>query len=61
MRQILEKTLEYGVSTFHSVIDFKVAYDTINEEITQGYERVQNTPEINLIGKSNFGTCKIYS
>jgi hypothetical protein len=32
MRQILENTLEYGVSTFHHFIDFKIAYDTINRE-----------------------------
>jgi hypothetical protein len=30
MRQILEKTLEYGVSTFHLFTDFKDAYGTIN-------------------------------
>jgi len=29
MRQILEKTSEYGVSVFHVVSDFKAAYDTI--------------------------------
>ena len=32
MRQILEKTSEYGVSTFHLFIDFKAAYDTIRRD-----------------------------
>lgn len=32
MRQIIEKTKEYGLSTFHLFIDFKAAYDTINRE-----------------------------
>jgi sorting nexin-29 len=32
MRHILEKTLEYGISTFNLFIDFKAAYDTINRE-----------------------------
>jgi hypothetical protein len=32
MRQILKKTMEYGVSTFHFFIDFKAVYDAINTE-----------------------------
>jgi hypothetical protein len=32
MRQILEKTLEYGVSTFHLSVGFKATYDTIHSE-----------------------------
>lgn len=32
MRQILENTLEYGVSTFHHFIDIKISYDTKNRE-----------------------------
>jgi sorting nexin-29 len=32
MRQFLEKTLEYGIGTFHIFIDFKAAYDTINRD-----------------------------
>jgi hypothetical protein len=52
------KTPKHGVSTFHHVIYFRVAYDT-NREMTEGYERVQNTQEANWIGNSNFGTCKI--
>jgi sorting nexin-29 len=29
---MLQKALEYGVSTFHLFIDFKATYDTINRE-----------------------------
>jgi hypothetical protein len=32
MRQILEKTSEYAISTFHFFIDFKAAYDTIRKD-----------------------------
>jgi sorting nexin-29 len=32
MRQILEKTSEYRISTFHLFIDFKAAYDTIRRD-----------------------------
>jgi hypothetical protein len=32
MRHILEKPLEYGVSTFHLFIDFKASCDTLNRE-----------------------------
>jgi sorting nexin-29 len=32
MGQILEKTSEYGVSTFYLFIDFKAAYDTIRRD-----------------------------
>jgi sorting nexin-29 len=32
MRQILEKTSEYGISTFHLSIDFKAAYDTTRRD-----------------------------
>jgi hypothetical protein len=30
LRQILEKTLEYGVDTHHIFIDYKAAYDSVN-------------------------------
>jgi hypothetical protein len=32
LRKILEKTLEYGVRTFHLFMDFKTAYGTIDRE-----------------------------
>jgi hypothetical protein len=32
MRQILQKALEYGGSTFRIFTDFKAAYDTINKK-----------------------------
>jgi hypothetical protein len=32
MRQILEKTLEYGISTFHLFIDLKVVPDTTRRD-----------------------------
>jgi sorting nexin-29 len=32
IRQILEKTSEYGISTFHLFVDFKAAYDTIRRK-----------------------------
>jgi sorting nexin-29 len=32
MRQILEKSSDYGISTFHLFIDFKAAYDTIRRD-----------------------------
>jgi hypothetical protein len=32
MRQILEKSLEHGVSTFHRFINCKTTYDTIKWE-----------------------------
>jgi sorting nexin-29 len=32
MRQILENTSEYGLSTFHLFIDFKAAYDTVRRK-----------------------------
>jgi hypothetical protein len=32
MRQIVEKTLEYGFSIFHLFIDLKAACDTVNRK-----------------------------
>ncbi|GFX92685.1 reverse transcriptase domain-containing protein [Trichonephila clavipes] len=32
LRQILEKTKEYNIKTFHLFVDFKAAYDSINRE-----------------------------
>lgn len=32
LRQILEKTIEFNVDTYHLFIDFKAAYDTVNRE-----------------------------
>jgi hypothetical protein len=32
MRQVVEKALEYGVSTLQVFIDFKATYDIINRE-----------------------------
>jgi sorting nexin-29 len=32
LRQILEKTIEFGIGTDHLFIDFKLAYDSINRE-----------------------------
>jgi sorting nexin-29 len=32
MRQILEKTSEYGISTFHLFIEFRAAYDTVRRD-----------------------------
>jgi hypothetical protein len=32
LRQILEKTIEFGIGTHHLFIDFKLAYDSINRE-----------------------------
>lgn len=29
MRQMIEKTMEYNIPTFHLFIDFKAAYDSI--------------------------------
>ncbi|GFT66124.1 reverse transcriptase domain-containing protein [Trichonephila clavipes] len=32
LRQILEKTKEYNIKTFHLFVDFKAAYDSINRD-----------------------------
>jgi sorting nexin-29 len=32
LRQILEKTREYNISTFHLFIDFKAAYDSVKRD-----------------------------
>ncbi|GFT64634.1 reverse transcriptase domain-containing protein [Trichonephila clavipes] len=32
LRQILEKTKEYNIKTFHLFVDFKAAYDCINRD-----------------------------
>ena len=34
LRQILEKTKEFGIETHHLFIDFKSAYDTIKRDST---------------------------
>jgi hypothetical protein len=52
MRQTLEKTLEYGVSTFHLFIDFKAAYDTINRD-----KLLEAMEEFNIPQKL-IATCK---
>jgi sorting nexin-29 len=35
LRQILEKTREYDISTFHLFIDFKAAYDSVKRDKLQ--------------------------
>jgi sorting nexin-29 len=46
MRQIVEKALEYGVSTFHLFIDFKAAYENTNRE-----KRLEARDEFNITQK----------
>ena len=43
LRQILEKTTEFGIGTHHLFIDYKAAYDSINRE--QLYHALREPPE----------------
>lgn len=44
LRQILEKTQEYGISTHHIFVDFKAAYDTIKRKELYAAMRQLNIP-----------------
>ena len=51
MRQIMEKILEYGISTYQLYIDFKAAYDTIRRN-----KLLEALVELN---RSNFEACEL--
>ena len=44
LRQILEKTLEYGVATHHLFVDFQSAYDSINRKMLYRAVKELNIP-----------------
>ncbi|XP_013163277.1 PREDICTED: uncharacterized protein LOC106114561 [Papilio xuthus] len=45
LRQILEKTLEYNVDTYHLFVDFKAAYDNVDRAFLYEAMREINIPE----------------
>jgi hypothetical protein len=61
LRQILGKTAEFNISTFHLFIDFKSAYDSIKGNNLFKAMKKLGIPVKLKIDKSNTENCKMQS
>lgn len=62
LRQILEKTREHGIDTYHLFIDFKVAYDSvIRSKLYDAMWELQISPKIIRLIKAKMAriACKM--